>query len=147
MKLANLIGTLKGEWENGAFYQSSKELLEKENFTQVLTQYAKESSVLLDLDAKGVALMSCCGFGEFLSLLQEPSRLIANVPIHVDFESVYNLLIALIKDAAPTVIPDLVTYIVNPIVASGTDKIWLKLRVYACYAVGLVEVALTCVQP
>ncbi|TPX34812.1 hypothetical protein SmJEL517_g02533 [Synchytrium microbalum] len=98
LKLANLIGTLKQEPENGSFYTSSKELLEKEKFTEVLTQYAKESSVLVNVDPK-------------------------------DFESVYNLLVALIKDATASVIPQLIKYIVDPIVATATEKTLLKLRV------------------
>lgn len=97
-KLANLIGTLKGEASNGPFYESSKDLLDKQIITEVVTQYAKESSVLLNVDSK-------------------------------DFESIYNLLIALIKDASSTVIREIIKYIVDPIVASGSEKTLLKLRV------------------
>ncbi|TPX47003.1 hypothetical protein SeMB42_g03501 [Synchytrium endobioticum] len=98
LRLASLISSLKGEPPNGPFYESSKDLLEKEKFTEVLTQYAKESAVLVNVDTK-------------------------------DFESVFNLMIALIKDATASVIPQLVEFIVNPIVASATDKALLKLRV------------------
>ncbi|KAI9100413.1 hypothetical protein DFS34DRAFT_614520 [Phlyctochytrium arcticum] len=46
-----------------------------------------------------------------------------------DFEGIYNLLIALIKDAQPEQNPQLLTKIINPIVASGSDKAALKLKV------------------
>jgi len=50
--------------------------------------------------------------------------------IALDFESTYNLLIALIKDATSDVFPTLVHNIITPIVESGPEKGALKLKVY-----------------
>ncbi|KAI8822033.1 uncharacterized protein EV422DRAFT_525436 [Fimicolochytrium jonesii] len=46
-----------------------------------------------------------------------------------DFEPLYNLLFALIKDAQPDIIPELVKKITEPIVSSGIEKAHLKLKV------------------
>ncbi|KND03290.1 uncharacterized protein SPPG_02339 [Spizellomyces punctatus DAOM BR117] len=99
LELANYIGVAKGEQaETGAFFQSTKQLLSEEKYTEVLTKFANESAALLEATEK-------------------------------DFEPLYNLLIALIKDAQPEIVPKLVNSIIQPIVASGTDKANLRLKV------------------
>ncbi|KAJ3082698.1 hypothetical protein HK102_001503 [Quaeritorhiza haematococci] len=99
LKLANLIGELKGEPSlEGKFYTKIKNLLDEEQYTEVLKQYASESAVLLGVAEK-------------------------------DLESVYNLLIALTKDAPADILPTLVKNIVTPIVESSTEQTQLKLKV------------------
>ncbi|KAJ3285724.1 hypothetical protein HK104_009360 [Borealophlyctis nickersoniae] len=97
-KLANLIGTLKGEDEGGPFSQPIKELFAAENYSEVLTRFAKESKVLLGLGEK-------------------------------EFEPVYNLLIAMTRDANPDAVATHVKSIIQPIVDSPAEKAQVKLRV------------------
>ncbi|TPX67532.1 hypothetical protein SpCBS45565_g03680 [Spizellomyces sp. 'palustris'] len=140
LELANFIGVAKGEQaETGAFFQSTKQLLSEEKYTEVLTKFANESAALLEATEKGRTpnlVVERWEKGEILSragslwhVAADWQKLNTLLYVTADFESLYNLLIALIKDAQPEIVPKLVNSIIQPIVASGTDKAHLRLKV------------------
>ncbi|KAJ3048454.1 hypothetical protein HK097_010516 [Rhizophlyctis rosea] len=98
LKLANLIGELKGEAAEGPFYTESKKVYEAGKYGDLVLRYAKTSEVLLGVQEK-------------------------------DLEPIYNLLIALTKDASTDVTPEVVKNIITPIVNSPADRAQSKLRI------------------
>ncbi|KAJ3015817.1 hypothetical protein HKX48_004374 [Thoreauomyces humboldtii] len=99
LQLANYLGTAKGQ----------------EADTGAFYTEAKE-------------LLAAEKYTEVLTLFTNESVVLLDVDEN-DFEPIYNLLIALMKDASPDVIPKLVKSIIQPFVNGSTDKAHQKLKV------------------
>ncbi|KAJ3193934.1 hypothetical protein HK101_003782 [Irineochytrium annulatum] len=98
-RLAELIGKLKGEDEEGGpFVTDSRALLEKAKYEDIYTKFTAETKLLLTVDIK-------------------------------DLERVFNLLIALIVQANEITLPKLLKNITDPIVASESGDAHLKLKI------------------
>ncbi|KAI8917750.1 hypothetical protein DFJ77DRAFT_457631 [Powellomyces hirtus] len=99
LELANYIGTAKGQDPETGAFYLSAKKLLAEE---------KYTEVLTQFADESVSLLAAD---------------------EKDFEPIYNLLIALIKDAQPEIIPKLAKSITLPIVKSSSEKAHLKLKV------------------
>lgn len=106
-KLAQYIGHLKDNSPSGVYFKTAEELINNNKVNELVTLFAKESGLLLSSSA---------------SLL--------------DIEAAYKVLIVLIDDTSADILPDLVDFIIKPILAdtktgstSQTNKTYLKTRI------------------
>ncbi|KAJ3177850.1 hypothetical protein HDU85_005762 [Gaertneriomyces sp. JEL0708] len=107
-----------------AFFSGDQSALELANFIGK----AKGEPENGPLYESSKTLLSQEKYTEVLTRFADESKSLLSVN-EKDFEPVYNLLIALIKDAQPEIVPKLITSIIAPIEQTAAEKSQLKLKV------------------
>ncbi|KAJ3187706.1 hypothetical protein HDU85_006099 [Gaertneriomyces sp. JEL0708] len=107
-----------------AFFSGDQSALELANFIGRAKGEADKGPLYESVKA----LLSQEKYAEVLTRFADESKTLLSTE-EKDFEPVYNLLIALIKDAQPEVVPKLVKSIIEPIEQTAAEKSQLKLKV------------------
>lgn len=128
MEYATYISKLKGEpEENGPFVKEVSALLEEKKLEQMYQTFSTATKILLDAPEKGI-------WGDWLYMLSvlfgdDDECYPSNEFFKIEFEAVYNLLIAILRSASPETHPDLIKASIKILEEDERDKAIQKLRV------------------